>query len=155
VGPEWFPVVIGAEAGVVPEGDDDVACGPVGEPLSAAGEEQGGLRRAVGEPAGVQPRYGQKPPSADLEWGFRCSGGYGLSALGFDRSLNGPGLPKLRPAAISASPVSQWSGLLRRVVWFGSVDDAVDGGAADAVFLGEIGQGHLVFGVAAPDGARG
>ena len=53
MGPEWFSVVIGAEAGVVPEGDDDVACGPVGEPLSAAGEEQGGLRRAVGEPAGA------------------------------------------------------------------------------------------------------
>jgi hypothetical protein len=39
VWPEWFPVVIGAEAGVVPEGGDDLACGPVGEPFSAAGEE--------------------------------------------------------------------------------------------------------------------
>jgi hypothetical protein len=39
VRPEWFSVVIGAEAGVVPEGGDDVACGSVGEPLSAAGEE--------------------------------------------------------------------------------------------------------------------
>jgi hypothetical protein len=33
------------------------------------------------------------------------------------------------------------------------MDDAVDREAADAVFLGEIGQGHLTFGVAAPDGA--
>ena len=53
VRPEWFPVVIGADVGVVPEGGDDVACGPVGEPLLAAGEEQGGLRRAVREPAGA------------------------------------------------------------------------------------------------------
>jgi hypothetical protein len=37
---------------------------------------------------GVQPRYGQKPPSAGLEWDFRCSGGHGLSVLGFDRSPN-------------------------------------------------------------------
>jgi hypothetical protein len=44
------------------------------------------------------------------------------------------------------------SGVLGRL---GPVDDAVDRGAADAVFLDEIGQGHLAFGVAAPDGARG
>jgi len=37
---------------------------------------------------GVQPRYGQKPPSAVLNGGFRCSGGHGLSVLGFDRNPN-------------------------------------------------------------------
>jgi hypothetical protein len=35
------------------------------------------------------------------------------------------------------------------------VDDAVDGGSADAVFLGEVGQGYLAVGVAASDGAGG
>jgi hypothetical protein len=33
------------------------------------------------------------------------------------------------------------------------VDDAVDGGAADTVFLGEVGQGHFAGGVAPTDGA--
>jgi hypothetical protein len=87
-----------------------------------------------------------------------------LTALGFiPRSLSSAELRGLTARDSRSygqppsrrSPVSQWSGLLRRVVWFESVDDAVDGGATDAVFLGEIGQGHLVFGVAAPDGARG
>ena len=67
-----------------------------------------------------------------------------------------PGTPETTASRHLGVPcVSQRSGLLCRAVWFGPVDDAVDGGAADAVFLGEIGQGHLVFGVAAPDGARG
>ena len=41
-------------------------------------------------------------------------------------------------------------------VWLGypwAVDHAVDGGAADAVFLGEIGEGDVACGVAAADGA--
>jgi len=37
---------------------------------------------------GVQPRYGQKPPPAVLNRNFRCSGWYGLSVFGFDRSLH-------------------------------------------------------------------
>lgn len=32
------------------------------------------------------------------------------------------------------------------------MDDAVDGGPADAVFSGQVGQGDLAFGVAAADG---
>lgn len=35
-----------------------------------------------------------------------------------------------------------------------AVDDAVDGGAADAVFLGEVGKGEAAFGVAGADGGR-
>ena len=35
------------------------------------------------------------------------------------------------------------------------MDDAVDGGAADAVFGGEVGEGDLAFGVAAADGPAG
>jgi hypothetical protein len=35
------------------------------------------------------------------------------------------------------------------------VDDAVDGGTADAVLGGQFGEGDLAFGVAAADGAAG
>ena len=87
-----------------------------------------------------------------------------IDPLHGDRQLiTGAGEVRSRPGTPEATAsrhldglcAGQWSGLLGGVVWFGSVDDAVDRGAADAVFLGEIGQGHLAFGVAAPDGARG
>lgn len=44
-------------------------------------------------------------------------------------------------------------GVFGRIGGRGAVYDAVDGGAADAVFLGEVGQGDLTGGVAAADGA--
>jgi len=50
--------------------------------------------------------------------------------------------------------VNRLSDLRSGAVWLGSVDDAVDGGAAGAVFLGEVGQGHLAVGVAASDEDR-
>jgi hypothetical protein len=51
-----------------------------------------GLRRRRPRPGdkwhldGVQPRYGQKPPSAVLNGDFLCSGWHGLSVFGSDRS---------------------------------------------------------------------
>jgi len=51
-----------------------------------------------------------------------------------------PGNPEATASRQLGVPcVCQRSGLLRCAVWLGPVDDVVDRGAADAVFLGEIG----------------
>ncbi len=49
--------------------------------------------------------------------------------------------PTLRP--LSAAVRCCWAVRF----WLGSVDDAVDGGASDAVFLGEISQGYVAVGL--------
>jgi hypothetical protein len=65
-----------------------------------------------------------------------------------------PGTPEATANRQLRVSVPALSGLPSRGVWLGSVNDAVDRGATDAVFLGEIGEGHIALGVAAADGPR-
>jgi len=88
------------------------------EAMLALGRDHNGIdergQRLAGL-GGVQPRYGQKPPSAVLNGDFRCSGGHGLSVLGFDRNPNHE-IRHLIRVAETHSKIHRWR--LLSVSWF-------------------------------------